>query len=183
MDGDGSAIPLAQLREYRIARGALDLRYMDVYSTDGRRIGAVDELLVDTDSMQVRYLDVEVENLAATGRERHVLIPVHRARTDPGLRHAVVVDGLAARDVAGLPSYRRGAGVRGGDAVVARAVRAAEPSGTRTPLDLPIRVEPPLIIRPIRLPATGPVPATEPAPAAWPDLPPREPAVSASRAA
>lgn len=183
MDGDGSAIPLAQLRGCRIARGALDLRYRDVYSTDGRRIGAVDELLVDRASMQVRYLDVEVENLVATGRERHVLIPVHRACLDSRFRHAVVVEGLAARAVPRLPSYSRGAAVRGGDPVIARAVCEPEPSDTRIPLDLPIRVEPPLIIRPIRLPTTAPVPAPEPA--ARTDLPSREPAGAgaASRAA
>lgn len=150
MDGDRSAIPLSQLRGYRIASGALDMRGWDVYSADGRRIGDVDEVLVDTGAMQVRYLDVEVEKVVATGRERHVLIPVDRARRDPRLRRAVVVEGLAARAVPRLPSYVRGTAACAAHAAIAESHDATD--AALEPLDLPIRVQSPLIISPIRLP-------------------------------
>lgn len=154
MDADWSAIPLSHLRGCRIAEGALELRGWDVCSAEGRWMGVVDDVLVDTGSMQVRYLDVEVENLIVTGRERHVLIPVDHACLDPKLRRTVVVASLAAREVPRLPSYSRGAAVREGDPAIPRALSAADAAdAAREPLDLPIRVEPPLIIRPIRLPS------------------------------
>lgn len=190
MDADGSAIPLSHLRVFRIANGSLDLRGWDVCSADGRWIGVVDEVLVDTGAMQVRYLDVEVENLIVTGRERHVLIPVDHARRGPGLRRAVVVQGLAARDVSGLPSYARGSAVREGDPVIARPPTGLPQQAAHDPLELPIRVEPALVIRPIRLPlqprrAPGGERGTrEPMPAVAGKLAARAPAASAgSRAA
>lgn len=168
MDGNGSAIPLTNLRGYRIASGALEVRGWDVYSADGRRVGDVYDVLVDTKSMQVRFLDVEVENLVVTGRERHVLIPVGQARRDPALKRAVVVDGLAAGSVAALPPYTPGASVHAAHPAVARPARDVEPNPAHEPLDLPIRVERPLIIRPIRLPARpAPAPVSaQPVPAA-----------------
>lgn len=157
MDADGSAMPLSQLRGYRIANGALDMRGWDVLSADGRRIGGVDEVLVHTGTRQVRYLDVEVETLVVTGRERHVLIPVDQACRDPARPRAVVVEGLAARDVPRLASYPRGAAVGANDAAIARPLSPAPPhDAAHEPLDLPIRVEPPLVIRPIRLPPLQP---------------------------
>jgi hypothetical protein len=153
MDTDARSIPLSHLRGYRIADGSLELRGWDVCSADGQRIGVVDDVLVDTGSMQVRYLDVEVENLIVTGWERHVLIPVNHACRPPKLRRTIAVPELAAREVCRLPSYARGAAVREGDPAIPRAMSAADAANAaREPLDLLIRVEPPLIIRPIRLP-------------------------------
>jgi hypothetical protein len=144
---DGSrVIPLAQLQGFRIANGALDMRLWQVHSGDGRRIGSVDELLVDTATMEVRYLDVEVENLLVTGRERHVLIPVGHARPDARLSSTVVVDALSASAVAGLPTYDRGAAVRGADAEYVRPFVTGGDTGSRK-LDLPIRVAPPRVVR------------------------------------
>lgn len=185
MDTDARSIPLSHLRGYRIADGSLELRGWDVCSAEGRWIGVVDDVLVDTGSMQVRYLDVEVENLIVTGRERHVLIPVDHACRDPKRRRTVVVAGLATREVSRLPSYSRGTAAREGDPVIARPMAAAPVQATHEPLDLPIRVEPPLIIRPIRLPpqprhAPGDESgAPEPMPAVPGKLAARAPAASA----
>ncbi|HEU0299497.1 MAG TPA: PRC-barrel domain-containing protein [Longimicrobium sp.] len=150
MDDGSSVIPLALLREFRIANGALDMRLWQVHSGDGRWIGSVDELLVDTGTMEVRYLDVEVENLLVTGRERHVLIPVAHARPHAERSDTVVVDELPARAVARLPTYHRGAALGGTDAEYARpfaAMRDATP-GT---LDLPVRGQPPRVVRALRV--------------------------------
>lgn len=146
---DGSrVIPLAQLQGFRIANGALDMRLWQVHSGDGRRIGSVDELLVDPATMTVRYLDVEVENLLVTGRERHVLIPVGHARPDARLSGTVVVDALSARAVAGLPTYDRGAVVSGADTGYERPFVAERDAASRK-LDLPIRMAPPRVVRTI----------------------------------
>jgi hypothetical protein len=189
MDTDARSIPLSHLRGYRIADGSLELRGWDVCSAEGRWIGVVDDVLVDTGSMQVRYLDVEVENLIVTGRERHVLIPVDHARRDPKRRRTVVVAGLAAREVSRLRAYSRGAAVGEADPMIVRPMPAAA-ALAQAALDLPIRVEPPLIIRPIRLPpqprhAPGDGPgAPEPMPAVPGKLAARVAAASAgSRAA
>ncbi|HEX6367555.1 MAG TPA: PRC-barrel domain-containing protein [Longimicrobium sp.] len=149
MDDDSRVIPLAQLRGFRIANGAFDMRLWQVHSGDGRWIGNVDELLVDAATMEVRYLDVEVENLLATGRERHVLIPIDHARPDSERSSTVVVDGLAARAVARLPTYDRGTVVRGTDAEYVRPFVAARNAGSQEKLDLPLRAAPPRVCRPI----------------------------------
>jgi sporulation protein YlmC with PRC-barrel domain len=165
MDGGSrSAIPLAQLRGWRIAEGAVDPRGWDVCSGDGRRIGDVYEVLVDPSTRMVRYLDVEVENVVVTGRERHVLVPVARARTAQDLRRTVLVEGLAARAVGRMPTYTRGTPVHPGDAAAAPYACDVQPNPAHEPLALPIHVERPLIIQPIRLPARpAPVPAPPPA--------------------
>lgn len=150
MDDGSRVIPLAQLQGFRIANGALDMRLWQVHSGDGRWIGSVDELLVDTATMEVRYLDVEVENLLVTGRERHVLIPVGQARPDARLSSTVVVDALTARAVAGLPDYERGASLRGMDTDYVRPF-VAEPDATSEKLDIPIRIAPPRVVRAIRV--------------------------------
>lgn len=141
MDEGSSVIPLAHLRGFRIANGAMAMRLWQVHSGDGRWIGTVDELLVDTTAGEVRYLDVEVENLLVTGRDRHVLIPVAHARPDARRCGTLVVDSLLAGAVCQLPTYPRGAVVRGGDAQYARPFAPAErtaPCGR----DFPIRVVP-----------------------------------------
>jgi hypothetical protein len=154
MDDDSPVIPLAQLQGFRIANRELDMRLWQVHSGDGRWIGSVDELLVDTATMEVRYLDVEVENLLVTGRERHVLIPVGHARPDAKLSSTVVVDALSARAVAGLPTYDRGAVVCGTDAEFVRPFVVERDAASRK-LDLPIRVAPPRVVRAIRVAASS----------------------------
>jgi hypothetical protein len=141
MDEGSPVIPLAQLRGFRIANGATDMRLWQVLSADGRWIGMVDELLVDTAAGEVRYLDVEVENLLVTGRERHVLIPIAHARPDAKRSDTLVVDGLRPLAVRQLPTYSRGAIVQSNDTQYATPFAAAErpaPCG----LDFPIRVAP-----------------------------------------
>ncbi len=150
MDDGSRVIPLAQLRGFRIANGALDMRLWQVHSGDGRWIGSVDELLVDAVTMEVRYLDVEVENLLVTGRERHVLIPVAHARPDAERSNTVVVDELSARAVARLPLYHRGAALSGTDAEYAWPFAAARDARPGT-LDLPVRLQPPRVVRALRL--------------------------------
>src|SRR5215210_412475 len=53
--------PLRSLHNFRIAEGDPDVRGWDVLGADGRKIGEVDELLVDTQGLRVRYLDVTLD--------------------------------------------------------------------------------------------------------------------------
>jgi len=104
-------VPLDQLDDFRVAEGDPDVRGWEVVASDGRKIGEVDQLLVDTAAMKVRYLDVDLEDeLIAETREaseRHVLIPIGYARLDEG-SDRVIVDNLASSDLAGLPEYTHG---------------------------------------------------------------------------
>jgi sporulation protein YlmC with PRC-barrel domain len=101
-------VPLGQLDDYRVAQDDPDVRGWEVLASDGRKIGEVDELLVDTNAMKVRYLDVDVDDgLLGDGMDRHVLIPIGYARLEQE-RDCVMVDGLASADLQGLPSYDQG---------------------------------------------------------------------------
>jgi len=103
-------VPLDQLDDYQVADGDPDVRGWEVIAADGRKVGEVDQLLVDTAAMKVRYLDVDVdEELAGHGpaEDRHVLIPIGYARLDLD-EDRVIVDLLASRDVVTLPEYNHG---------------------------------------------------------------------------
>jgi uncharacterized protein (TIGR02271 family) len=102
-------VPLDQLDDFKVAEGDPDVRGWEVIASDGRKIGEVDQLLVDTAAMKVRYLDVDVDNelMAGDVSDRHVLIPIGYARLDEG-DDRILVDSLASADVVGLPEYTHG---------------------------------------------------------------------------
>jgi photosynthetic reaction center H subunit len=104
----GGVVPLAELDDARVSGDAPDIRGWDVVAADGRRIGAVDELLVEPEARKVRYLDVELD-AEATGvsGDEHVLIPVGYARLDRASSR-VRVEGMEGRAIAGLPRYDQG---------------------------------------------------------------------------
>ncbi|HEV2736350.1 MAG TPA: DUF2382 domain-containing protein [Longimicrobiaceae bacterium] len=104
-------VPLDQLDDFKVADGDPDVRGWEVVASDGRKIGEVDQLLVDTAAMKVRYLDVDVDNDLVAGSsdtsDRHVLIPIGYARLDEE-SDRVIVDQLASSDIVGLPEYTHG---------------------------------------------------------------------------
>lgn len=55
---DSRIVPLSELHSYKIASGDPDVRGWPVVAGDGKTIGQVDGLLVDTVALKVRYLDV-----------------------------------------------------------------------------------------------------------------------------
>jgi len=100
-------VPLDELHDFKVADGDPDVRGWEVISADGRKIGDVDTLLVDTAAMKVRYLDVDVEDdlLEDTGDEdRHILIPIGYARLDQD-DDRIFVDALDSNDIRTLPAY------------------------------------------------------------------------------
>lgn len=101
-------VPLDQLDDFRVAEGDPDVRGWDVISADGKRIGEVDNLLVDTGAMKVRYLDVEVDTeMIESDKNRHILIPVGYARLDES-EDQVRVDSLDSSRLREFPEYRQG---------------------------------------------------------------------------
>lgn len=100
-------VPLDELDDFKVADGDPDVRGWDVLSADGRKIGEVENLLIDTAAMKVRYLEVDVDrDVLDTSEERHILVPIGYARLDED-DDQVRVDSLNSTDVVGLPEYRR----------------------------------------------------------------------------
>ena len=127
-------VPLNQLDGYTVADDDPDVRGWEVISADGRRIGAVDQLLVDREAMKVRYLDVDVDDALVAG-DRHVLIPIGYARLEEG-HSRVFVDDLVSTHVATLPAYAHGPVARDMDADFTRqfgapAAREGQPNQAR----------------------------------------------------
>jgi hypothetical protein len=110
--------PLKELKDYKVASDAPDVRGWKVLGRDGRKIGEVHDLLVDTAAMRVRYLDVGLDRdllaslplvpgVAQAGslrQHRHVLVPIGTAGLDDE-RDLVRIESLDAHDVAVLPPY------------------------------------------------------------------------------
>ncbi len=71
-------VPLDDVDDLELADNEPDPRGWDVISADGKKIGEVDELLVDPGAMKVRYLavDVDEDELDLDDRDRRLMIPV-----------------------------------------------------------------------------------------------------------
>jgi uncharacterized protein (TIGR02271 family) len=97
--------PLSDVDDFEVADHDPDVRGWDVISADGRKIGEVEDLIVDTGAMKVRYLDVEVDkDYRAGDDDRRILIPVGQARLHEDEDH-VHVNALSSTDVRTFPAY------------------------------------------------------------------------------
>lgn len=96
-------LPLDELDRFQIAEGDPDVRGWQVCDARGERVGEVDELLVDTDALKVRYLDVELDESTVV-EERHILIPVGYARLHER-DDRILVDRLDRAGLSNLPPY------------------------------------------------------------------------------
>lgn len=85
---------LSRMREYDVARNEPDPRGWTVVNRDGRAVGEVKDLIVDTDRMSATYLDVELDHklFDFRGEDPHVMVPVERAHRQG---RQVVVDDIA----------------------------------------------------------------------------------------
>ena len=97
--------PLGELDDFKVADGDPDIRGWDVTTQDGRRVGEVDDLLVDTSAMKVRYIAVDLDDDVA-GSDRKVLVPIGAAQLDDDDDRVLVI-GISAEQFATLPEYRR----------------------------------------------------------------------------
>lgn len=114
-----SAVNLKRLRElehYEVAGGEPDIRGWTVFSSTGREMGKVHDLLVDTDAGEVVMLDVDLRRDG-----RHTLAPIRSAWVDRETKRVVV-------DAATLERREHGGGTamaRDPDAAVAAAAADA----------------------------------------------------------
>ncbi len=106
--GDARLVRLGESGEFTVDGGRADIRGWPVVAADGRRLGLVHELLLDTSSRRVRWLDVEVDRATVrSGEARCVLVPVGAARMDDA-RRQVRLPSLSGADAARLPGCEHG---------------------------------------------------------------------------
>jgi hypothetical protein len=103
---NGRLVRMGKGREFHVSKGSSDPRGWKVLGGDGAKLGKVVELIVDREDMRVRYLDLDVDERKHKLEliDRHVLVPVERARLDHK-RKSVILDGLFARDLATYPVF------------------------------------------------------------------------------
>ena len=92
--------------DYMIGDPLPDLRAWEVVLPDGRRVGKVDDLIVDTSTMTVKYLEVKLDqHVTLSGEDRWVLVPVEfLSRIDEDDVH-VIIDHLPAGGLADAPRH------------------------------------------------------------------------------
>ena len=79
-DPESTLSPLKELKNFQVAKDNLDVRGWDVCGADGRKLGVVDDLIVDETLMKVRYLDVDIETGVDANEDHHLLVPIGSAR-------------------------------------------------------------------------------------------------------
>jgi|GEM_PF-2491528 len=100
-------VPLGRLRNYHVAPGDPDVRGWLVLGADGRRIGEVDDLLVDTEALRARYLDVTLDS----SRDEELAAPAVEAAPAGGPLGASA--GETATATGAMPPFDPGAAVPG----------------------------------------------------------------------
>ncbi len=95
---------LSDASDLQVADGDPDIRGWELRTTDGQEIGKVEDLVVDTNLMRVRFIEGELTMEGHSDREnRRVLIPIESARLDED-DDKVIVD-YSTLDASRLPAY------------------------------------------------------------------------------
>lgn len=92
-------------KDYKVADDDPDVRGWKVLDSTGNNIGEVDELIVDTEAMKVRYLEVDVDNSLASASDHHILLPIGSATVDRSSK-SVTVSTVNSGSLANYPAYR-----------------------------------------------------------------------------
>lgn len=107
-DKDIRLARLEELKGFQIAEGDPDIRGWEVRTPDDRKVGKVEELIVDPVERRVRYMEVKVDHkVLGIDDDRHILIPIGTARLKED-GHDVLIERLPAQGLAGAPAYKRG---------------------------------------------------------------------------
>lgn len=125
-------LPLDHMKDYRVAQGEPDIRGWTVVSSDRKKIGKVHQLIVDTERMKVRYLDVEVDaKVLDIPKNSHVLVPIDVAHLDDD-DERVYVDDFTTQRLATIPPYDHRAINRDYETTIERAYGGASAREERT---------------------------------------------------
>ena len=102
----GTLIHTKDVKDFDLPKDAPDPRGWDVRSTDGTKVGKIEDLLFDTGERRVRYVEVALDRDVSkqTGRD-YALVPIGQARLNND-SDDVIVD-LSSTDLAAAPQYDR----------------------------------------------------------------------------
>lgn len=86
--------PLARLKDlndYRVADGDEDIRGWEVRTPDGRKVGKVEELIIDTSALKARYMEVKVDkDITDAAEDRWAFVPVGTATLNEKQKQVVI---------------------------------------------------------------------------------------------
>jgi hypothetical protein len=102
----GTLVHTTDLDDFELPRGEPDPRGWDARSTDGMKIGKVEDLLFDTAERRIRYIEVALDRdiKKQIGRD-YALIPIGQARLNDDDDN-VIID-LSSTELARAPLYDR----------------------------------------------------------------------------
>lgn len=96
--------PLSDLSDFKVAENEPDIRGWKVRSADNREVGKVKDLIADTGSMKIRYLDIALDRKALDLKDdRRVLVPIGSARLNDD--DDLVLINRPSADFVSLPTY------------------------------------------------------------------------------
>src|SRR3954468_11659612 len=81
--------------DFEVAKDEPDVRGWTVVDRAGEECGEVDDLIVDTSAMKVRYLEVDPEDADDAGDERGLYLPIDSVDLDRDSKR-VILRGAAA---------------------------------------------------------------------------------------
>jgi len=100
----GTLRRFSDMSDVDIAEGDPDPRGWEVVTRDGRELGEVEDLVVDTRAMKVRGLEVSLDKDAfGIDEDRHVLLPIETAQLDHDDDKVIVSSAREA--IAALPAF------------------------------------------------------------------------------
>lgn len=91
--------PLSEMTGYRVAQRSVDVRGWPLEDDDSERVGEVSDLLVERDSLEVRYVVIQMDQPS-----RQTALPIGYVEID-GDRGCVYTPVLEVEDVRVLPPY------------------------------------------------------------------------------
>ena len=95
---------LKDAKDLQVADGDTDIRGWAIQSADGQKVGEVEDLIVDTTLMTVRYIDGKLaHDDSSSGEPRNVLIPIALAQLDE--THDTVTLHESYAETIRMPSY------------------------------------------------------------------------------
>ena len=92
-----------------MAEGDPDIRGWKVKSKDGNTIGKVKDLIVDTEILKVRYIDLDLKKefyKETEANDMHLLVPIGAARLHKEDDHVYIERISTVDDLGSYPTYR-----------------------------------------------------------------------------
>ena len=121
---------LRDLSDFEVADGSPDVRGWTVRGGDGKSFGDVHELIVEVESLKVRYLDIELSaSLNISKYDRHILLPIGVAALDEE-SDSVFVPSLNSETVLQYPPYTEIQITRAYEEAMLRALNLPLPAAT-----------------------------------------------------